>query len=150
MPVPADERLVVGRGSAGETRMRRQRPRGRRRRVCGSTLKISSSGRAGLSGELAAAQGGGGRLLAEAGAASGEAFRERAALYEKRSALLADKEKTERDIKKLSGREETSSPQGRAAPLQQGRAEDRERRVREPRWRTSRKSFSRHTRKRRR
>ena len=38
-----------------------------------------------------------------------EAFREWEALYEKRSALLADLEKTEGNIKKLSGREETGS-----------------------------------------
>ena len=108
MPVPADEKLVSAvealENAYEEAKTERTKKEGLRNRLEDIEFR---TGRA--RGELARLREDVSALLTEAGAGSEEAFRERAALYEKRSALLADKEKTERDIKKLSGREETSS-----------------------------------------
>ena len=48
-------------------------------------------------------------LLSEGGAVSGDEFRIRADLYEKRRRLLAEAEKTESNIRKLSGAEDASA-----------------------------------------
>ncbi len=107
-PVPADERLVsfieALENAYEGAKTERTRKEGLQKHLedIGFRTSRARGERARLREELAA-------LLAEAGAASEEEYRERAAFYEKRSALLAHIEKTEGDIKKLSGREETGS-----------------------------------------
>jgi uncharacterized protein YhaN len=111
MPVPADERLVSAvealENAYEKAKTERTKKEGLRKHLEDIEFR---TGRA--RGELARLREDVAALLTEAGAGSEEAFRERAALYEKRNALLADKEKTEKDIKKLSGREEISSLKG--------------------------------------
>ena len=106
MPVPADERLVsvveALENAYEEAKTNRTKQDGLRKHLEDIGFRASGArvGLARLEEELAA-------LLAEGGAGSGEAFREREALYERRRTLMADIEKTEGNIKKLSGREET-------------------------------------------
>ncbi len=108
MPVPAEERLVAVvealENAYEEAKTNRTKQDGLRKHLEDIEFRTSAArvGLARLEEDLTA-------LLAEGGAGSEEEFRERGALYEKRRTLLADSEKTERNIKKLSGREETGS-----------------------------------------
>ncbi len=108
MPVPADERLVAVvealENAYEEAKTNKTKQGGLRKHLEDIDFRMSRADR-----ELAQLREDVAALLAEGGADSEEAFREWEALYEKRSALLADLEKTEGNIKKLSGREETGS-----------------------------------------
>ena len=145
MPVPASERLVsvveALENAYEEAKTARTKQEGLAKHLEDIEFRTGEARRelARLGEELAS-------LLTEGGAGSGEEFRERAALHEKRSALLADIEKTQGSIRKLSGREE---PPASGKSCTDAARTSLRRRVMRPRanWRTSRKSFSRPTRK---
>ena len=108
MPVPAGERLLSA-VEALENAYEAAKTERTKKEGLGKHLEDIDFRTSRARGELARLREDVAGLLTEAGAVSEEAFRERAALYEKRSVLLTEKEKTERDIKKLSGRDETSA-----------------------------------------
>ncbi len=107
MPVPAAERLVAVvealENAFEEAKTERTKKDGLRKRLEDIGFRTGRAER-----ELSRLREDAATLLAEAGAGSNEEFRGRAALYEKRNALLAGIGKAQGDIRKLSGREETS------------------------------------------